>query len=94
MYFKVVEKVTMYGNNKMRIALTKNAKSQHQTKHINIQYYYICELIDEGEIIIKWIPNADIGWWFDKSTLQQDFQKVLSPTKYSREVRMIKSCSQ
>lgn len=31
-----IENVTLYGNNKMSITLTKNAKSQHRTKHINI----------------------------------------------------------
>lgn len=36
MKLKAVEDVTLYGDNKMSIALTKNADSQHRTKHIDI----------------------------------------------------------
>lgn len=32
----IVENIMLYEDNKMSIHLTKNAKSQHRTKHINI----------------------------------------------------------
>lgn len=38
---KMVENLILYDNNVISIALTKNAKSQHCTKYINAQYYYI-----------------------------------------------------
>lgn len=37
----MVESITLHGNNEMSIALTKNSKSQHQTKHIDVEYHYI-----------------------------------------------------
>lgn len=37
----IVKSIALHEDNKMSIALTKNAKSQHQTKHIDVQYYYI-----------------------------------------------------
>ncbi len=36
MQLKTMEGLTMFGNNKMSKALTKNAESQHRTKHINM----------------------------------------------------------
>lgn len=45
-------------NNKMRIALIKNVKSQYQTKYINVQYYYIRELVNKKELTIKWISKS------------------------------------
>lgn len=48
-----VEKITLYGDNEMSIALTKNAESQQHTKHIDVQHHYIHKLIDEGELTIK-----------------------------------------
>lgn len=38
---KMVENLILYYNNAISIALTKNAKSQHCTKYINAQHYYI-----------------------------------------------------
>lgn len=39
----------------MSIALTKYVKSQHQTKHTNVQHYYIKELVNKKKLIIKQI---------------------------------------
>ena len=37
----------------MSITLTKNAKSQHQTKHINVQHHCIRKLINDQKLSIK-----------------------------------------
>lgn len=60
MRLEVIKNITLYGNNEMSIALTKNAESQHQTKHIDVQHHYIRELVNEGELTIKWIPGLDM----------------------------------
>lgn len=65
-----VESVTLYGDNKTSITLTKNDESQHRTKHINVQYYYIRELIKERELEVKWICSTNI--------LADKFTKALS----------------
>ena len=44
----------------MSITLIKNVKSQHQTKHIDVQYHYIKELINKKEFNIKKICNSKI----------------------------------
>ena len=53
MKIEVVEDLTLFGDNKISITLTKNAKSQHQIKHIDIQHYYIRELVNKREFTIK-----------------------------------------
>ena len=58
MKLEAVKDITLYGDNKMSIALTKNAESQHRTKHIDVQHHYIRELVNERELIIKWIPGS------------------------------------
>ena len=50
---EVIGDLTLFGDNEMSIALTKNAESQYQTKHINVQHHYIRELVNEEELTIK-----------------------------------------
>ena len=50
--------------------LTKNAKSQHQTKHIDVQHHYIQELVDKKELEVSWICSS--------SMLVDGFTKALS----------------
>ena len=47
MSLETVPKITLNGDNEMGITLTKNAESQHRTKHIDVQDHYIRELIDK-----------------------------------------------
>ena len=60
MKLEAVEGITLHGDNEMSIALTKNAESQHRTKHIDVQYHYVRELVNEGELTIKWIPGSEM----------------------------------
>lgn len=58
MELKATEDITLYSNNKISIVLTKNAKNQYQTKHINVQYHYIWKLVNKKDLIIKWILGS------------------------------------
>lgn len=49
----MVNNLTIYGDNEMSITLTKNTKSQHNTKHIYVQDHYIKELVNKKEHTIK-----------------------------------------
>lgn len=44
----------------MNITLIKNVENQHHTKHINVQYYYIRELVNERELTVKWILDLEM----------------------------------
>lgn len=48
-----IDAYIFYIDNKTSIILTKNAKSQVKTKHIDIQYYYIYKLVADKKITIK-----------------------------------------
>lgn len=37
----------------MSIVLTKNAENKHWTQNIDVQYYYIKELVNERKLTIK-----------------------------------------
>lgn len=43
----------MLSNNKTSLTLAKNSKSQNQTKHINVMYYYIYKLIKDKKLAIN-----------------------------------------
>lgn len=43
----------MLRDNEISLTLTKDPKSQNQIKHINIIYYYIQRLVDDGELAIN-----------------------------------------
>lgn len=44
----------------MSIALTKNAESQHRTKHIDVQHHCVRELVNEKELTIRWVPGSEM----------------------------------
>lgn len=48
-----ITRLSLKGNNKVSFNLTKNPKSKHQTKHIDVQHHYICELVNNKELEIK-----------------------------------------
>lgn len=53
MQLEIMESFTLFGNNKMSIVFTKNVESQHHTKYIDVQHYYVQELVNERELTIK-----------------------------------------
>lgn len=54
----IVRKIKILGNNEKSLILTKNPKSQNQTKHIDIMYCYICKLIENSKLAIDWIEKS------------------------------------
>ncbi len=60
MTLDIVPEITLNGDNEMRITLTKNAESQHRTKHIDVQHHYIRELIDKEELTVAWVSSSEM----------------------------------
>lgn len=58
MRLEIEEDPTLYRNNKIKIALKKNVKSQRGTKYINVQYHYIRKLVSKKKPTIKWISGS------------------------------------
>ncbi len=60
MKLEVMEGFTLQSDNEISIALTKNAKSQHCTKHIDVPHHYIRELVNKKELTVKWILGSEM----------------------------------
>lgn len=84
MWLETVDNLVLKGDNEMSITLTKNAESQHCTKHIDVQHHYVREMVSEGELTIKWAPSAEM--------LADGFTKAL-PTETFRKHRALLSTS-
>jgi len=50
----------IYGDNQGSLALAKNPEYHARTKHIDIQYHFIRECVENGKIAIEYIPTEDM----------------------------------
>lgn len=46
-------KLSLKGENKASFNLINNSESLHQTKQINVQYYYVYELVNDKKLKIE-----------------------------------------
>lgn len=47
-------------NNIETLKLIKNPKQHKCSKHIDVQYYYICKIVANGYAVTKYVPTAEI----------------------------------
>jgi hypothetical protein len=52
--------VQMLGDNQGAITLAENPHLYKRSKHINIIYHYIQDLVEQGKILITYVPTSDI----------------------------------
>ena len=85
MSLETVPGITLNSDNEMSITLTKNAESQHRTKHIDVQDHYIRELIDKKRAH-RWVGQQlrDASWWHDQSSNNRDVPKASSAIRDGR----------
>ena len=57
---KAIREIKMLGNNEISFILTRDPESQNRTKHINVIHHHIRGLVEDGEILIKWISSTDM----------------------------------
>ena len=52
----------VYQDNKSAILLEKNGKasSGKRTKHINIRYFFVTDMIKKGRLSVEWCPTGDM----------------------------------
>jgi hypothetical protein len=62
----------LFQDNKSSILLVKNGKasSSKRTKHINIQYFFITDLVKKEEVSVVWYPTGDMIGDFATKPLQ------------------------
>ena len=52
-----IRSILIYGDNQGSIFIASNAVQESRTKHINIHYHYICELVVAKEVELQFMPG-------------------------------------
>jgi hypothetical protein len=52
--------VRIFGDNQSALRLVTNPEFHLRSKHIDVQYYYTRELLEDGVISVEYIPTAEI----------------------------------
>ena len=52
--------ITLYEDNQSAICLTKNNSNHPKTKHIDIKYHYVRDVIDRNDICVKYCPTSEM----------------------------------
>jgi hypothetical protein len=50
----------MLGDNQGAIALTKNSHLHKRSKHINVCYYFVRDIAEQGKLEVAYVPTADM----------------------------------
>ena len=68
--------LTLLGDNNGSIALTKNPEHHRRTKHIDIQYHYVREKVDEGLVRVEYTDTTrQLADGFTKALKLQPFTR-------------------
>ena len=73
--------VSVLGDNQGAIALTKNPHLHERSKHIDICYHFIRDLVDKGDIDINYINTVEM--------VADGLTKPLARVSYERWVKML-----
>lgn len=55
------EAVTILSDSQSAIALAENPIISNKSKHIKIKYHYIREKVDDGSIVLSYVPTGEMG---------------------------------
>jgi hypothetical protein len=69
------------GDNQGAIALAKDNKFHSRTKHIDLWYHFIREAVDNGKIVMKYIPTTD--------NVADIFTKALAKPKFKHFAELL-----
>jgi hypothetical protein len=68
----------VFQDNRSAMLLEKNGKafSSKRTKHINIRYFFVTDMIKSGKLSVEWCPTADmVGNFWTKPSQGPLFRK-------------------
>lgn len=49
----------MYEDNQPCIAITKDPRKARRMKHIEIQHFFVRDLVDKGKLCLEYLPTED-----------------------------------
>ena len=73
--------VRMLADNQGAIALTKNLYLHERSRHIDIKYHYVRDLVEQGKLRIKYVPITKI--------VADRFTKPLERTAFNRFIAQL-----
>jgi hypothetical protein len=73
--------LTIMGDNQGAITLAKDNKFHSWTKHIDLRYYFIHEVVEDEKVEMKYIPTAE--------NVSDIFTKALAKLKFTQFVGML-----
>ena len=79
MIAKISRPFQLYEDNQGSVSMSKNPTFHNRSKHIEIKYRYITQLVDEGFCKISYIPT--------ELMLADGLTKALLPTTHLRHMR-------
>ena len=54
-----VPKVTLHGDNVGSLFVAENPGDHHKTKHIEVRYFFVRQKVEEGKVILKYVPTTE-----------------------------------
>lgn len=57
LHISYITPIVVYMDNTGAISLSVEAKNHICYKHIDIRYHFICEYVDKGIFLLKWVPS-------------------------------------
>ena len=52
--------MTLHEDNQSTISLAKNQHSHGRTKHVDIKYHFICDMVQSGRIKLLYCPSENM----------------------------------
>jgi hypothetical protein len=74
----------LYNDNNGAVSLTKNTKHNSRVKHIDIRHHFIRDCVENGEIIVHYVPSSE--------NLADVFTKPLGRIIHHRACVMLRLC--
>ena len=71
----------IFGDNQGAIALAKNPIDHKRTRHINVSYHFVRELITNGTLTLTYIPTNEM--------IADGLTKALTPAKFAGFIKML-----
>jgi hypothetical protein len=77
--FRQDEPTVIFEDNQSAIAMVHNGNDHGRTKHIDIRYHYIRDLVKDGKINVKYLPTEDmVADTLTKALEKKQFKKFRS----------------
>ena len=79
--YNIDSQITIYTDSQSAIALAQNPEHHARTKHIDIQYHFVRNCVDDGKLELKYCPTEDM--------VADGLTKTLAPERHWKLIRMM-----